>query len=65
MIFVVKRVPDGAYVADMGKSGTGGSYTSRLQKAKTFGSKEEAEKDRCVGNEIVVSVEEEMKCPTR
>lgn len=53
-MYVIKRVPDGAYVA---LPGSRGSYTSYLQRAQTFHSREEAERHRCPGNEVVVPVE--------
>ena len=54
-MFIIKR-DDGAMVADMRLSTTGSSYTRNLQQAKLFTTREEAERDRCPGNERVVDI---------
>lgn len=48
---------DGAYVA---RPGSPASYTTRLQDAQTFATREAAERARCQENERVASVEEAM-----
>jgi hypothetical protein len=51
------RYPAGYYVADMNKNRSGGgSYTRSLQNAKVFSTREQAEGERCPGNEIVMDV---------
>lgn len=57
-MYILKR-SDGAYVADITKS-NGASYTNKLQHARVFATREAAEKDRCPGNEYVVTLAEEM-----
>lgn len=49
---------DGAYVA---RPGSASSYTRSLQNARTYPTKEAAERDRCPGNETVVAVSEIMR----
>lgn len=56
--YVIKRRPDGAYVAP---SGSKSSYTRVLQNARVFATKEAAEGNRCPENEYVVPVEDELK----
>ena len=58
-MYVLRRIPDGAYVADMRKSTTGGSYTKSLEVAETFPTREAAVLASC-GNERAVSVDEIM-----
>lgn len=60
MAYVIIRTGN-VYVADMNKSTTGGSYTNKLQYAKVFATREEAERDRCPGNERVVDLSEAMR----
>lgn len=55
MPFVIRRT-DGAYVSDPNRNRTGKSYTTRLQDAKVFRTREAAEADRCPGNEYVESL---------
>lgn len=57
MAYVLRR-DDGWFVAP---SGSSGSYTNRLQYARVFQTREEAEKERCPENERVMSVEEAMR----
>jgi hypothetical protein len=53
-MYVIQRIPDGAYVA---QPGAAGSYTRALQHARTFPTREAAERERCVENEITVAVD--------
>jgi hypothetical protein len=55
MAYVLQRHEDGAFVAPRGSPA---SYTQDLRKARKYTTKEEAEKDRCVGNESVLTVEQ-------
>jgi hypothetical protein len=58
MNYVIKRTDQGGgYVAPPGSAK---SYTRNLAKARKFTTREEADKNRCVENEVVRSVEEEM-----
>ena len=59
-MYVIKR-SDGAFVADMRKSATGSSYTNKLQFAKVFATAEDADRNRCPGNEYVVNVNDLMR----
>lgn len=54
--FLIKRVPDGAYVA---KPGSASSYTRSIKHARKYPTRDAANADRCEGNEIVVTTEEE------
>ena len=56
-MFVIRR-NDGAYVA---RPGSAGSYTRSLESAWKFYNREEADKQRCPGNETVVSVEDILR----
>lgn len=58
MAYVLQRTDDGAYVAP---SGGAAAYTRLLQNARTFATREAAERDRCVENERVLSLEEAMR----
>jgi hypothetical protein len=51
-MFMLKRT-DGKYV---GKPGSKHSYTTRIDLARVYKTKEEAEKDRCPENEHVVEI---------
>jgi|15BtaG_2_1085339.scaffolds.fasta_scaffold00099_34 hypothetical protein len=54
-MYVIKRTDQGGgYLA---KDGTAGAYTADFAKAKVFSTRVSAEADRCIENEIVVSVE--------
>jgi hypothetical protein len=57
MTYVIKRT-DGMYVT---RPGSRSSYTAKLQDARPFNSRAEAERERCPANEIIVSVEEEIR----
>lgn len=52
MSYVIKRTNDGAYVAPAGEKA---SYTGYLDRARTFATREEAEREKC-GNEVVADV---------
>ncbi len=54
MVYVIQRT-DGKYVAPPGREH---SYTSKLQHARKFASREAAERDLCIENERVVSLED-------
>lgn len=54
MRYVIVRASDRLFVA---KPGRKSSYTNALQNAKIYKSQEEAEADRCPGNEYVLSVD--------
>lgn len=57
-MYVIKRIsPKPGYVA---RPGSASSYTSDLAKARTFATKEQAKTELCPGNEIIVSVTDEM-----
>lgn len=62
MPYVLKRTPDGAYVADPRKNPTGRSYTRKLEHATVFPTREAADRDRCPGNEVIVSLDEVLEC---
>lgn len=55
-LYVLKR-EDGKYVA---KVGMASSYTTKLQHARVFRSREDADRERCPENEMVSTVEQEM-----
>lgn len=57
-MYVIKRIPDGAYVA---RSGRASSYTRALQHARPFATRELAERE-CCENERAVSVDSEIYC---
>jgi len=52
-MYIIKR-SDGAYVS---RPGSTSSYTRRIEEAQKFMSREEAEQNRCPGNEYVLSVD--------
>ena len=54
MTFVLVRTKDRKYVA---RWGSASSYTSRLEDAQVFKTKEDAETNRCPENERVVDVD--------
>jgi hypothetical protein len=56
MSYVIRRIDQGGgYVA---KPGSGPSYTSDLRLARKYQTRQEAETDRCVGNEVIVDLEQ-------
>lgn len=60
MSYVIKRTPDGAYVA---RRGSASSYTRVLQHARAFSTREAAEADRCPDNEVIVPLSNELPKP--
>jgi hypothetical protein len=50
-MFVLQRTTDGKFVAPPGRAA---SYVDRLQDAQAWGTRAEAERERCVGNERIV-----------
>ena len=61
-MYVIGNLDNGKFVADMRKSRDGHSYTRDLRQAKIFDAKEKAERERCPGNEQVVSVRMLLEC---
>jgi hypothetical protein len=59
MSYVIQRT-DGK-VAYVTRSGSLHAYTTRLQDARVFPTREEAERELCWGNERVLSLEEAMR----
>jgi hypothetical protein len=57
MSYLLQRA-DGAYVSDPHRNGTGRSYTRDLMRAKVYPTREAAERDRCPGNETLVSTDD-------
>jgi hypothetical protein len=57
--YVIKRNEDGAYVAPRGSAS---SYTKQLQNARTFSTREEAERERC-GNETIHHAHDQLRRP--
>lgn len=56
MNYVIKRTDQGGgYVA---KRGLKESYTKDIEKVRVFATLEKAERNLCIGNEIVVPVDE-------
>ena len=53
MYVLVRTDQGGGYVAPPGSDK---SYTQDLTRARIFKTKEEAEQDRCVGNEVIMEV---------
>lgn len=53
MPFVLKRTSDSKYVAQPGSES---SYTTKLERARVYPTREAADGDRCVENERVVDV---------
>jgi len=60
-MYVIQR-DDGKFVT---RPGSEKSYTSDLQKARTFATKEKAEAERCPENERVVSLDQLLQTPDR
>lgn len=56
-MYVLKRNEDGKYVAPAGSKS---SYTTKLEKARTFPTREAAERDAC-GNERVLALSDIMR----
>lgn len=59
-MYVIVRTADGAFVS---KPGSARSYTSKLQHARTWASRDAAEAERCPGNEHVVPLESCLNRP--
>jgi hypothetical protein len=57
-MFLLKRIKDGLFVA---KAGRRSSYTLDITNVKIFPTREAAERERCVENEIIVPLEELAK----
>jgi hypothetical protein len=58
-MYVIKRTDQGeGYVT---RPGSRSSYTSRLENARVFETREQAEGHRCPGNEIVVNVNDLLR----
>ena len=51
--YYLKLIGSKLFVADSNRNPTGGSYTQKIDYAKRYKTKEEAERDRC-GNETIV-----------
>lgn len=60
-MWVIRNTETGNFVADRGKTGKGGSYTTKLQHARIYHSREAAAADRCPGNEEVLAITEAMQ----
>ena len=59
-MFVIVNTETHKYVA---RRGSGNSYTTKLEQAETFRTREAADKDRCPGNEVVVDVNDLLQTP--
>jgi len=57
-MFLLMRIKDGRFVAKIGNIS---SYTTDIWKVRIFSTREAAERNRCVENEIIVPLEELMK----
>ena len=55
-MFLIQRRADGKYVSPPGLRGLRHSYTARIDLARVYQTKEEAERDLCPENETIVSV---------
>ena len=60
--WIIVRIPDGAFVA---RAGSPSSYTRRLQHARTFATREQAEADRCPENERVRQIDDVIEAADR
>lgn len=58
MNYVIRRIPDGAYVA---REFLPGSYTRKLERARLFPTRAAAEHDRCPDNEEIVHINELLR----
>lgn len=56
-MYVLQRTTDGAFVAPPGSPK---AYVKSLQNARTFPTREAAERERCPENERIVRVEDAM-----
>ena len=60
-MYVLKRTDQhGGYVTQPGDPS---SYTHNLARARTFASREDAERQRCKENEVVLTVESQLQRP--
>lgn len=60
-MYVIIRQEDGAFVA---APGSASSYTKSLQRARTFATREAAQRE-CCGNESPVAVDQILRPPSR
>lgn len=60
-MFVIKRTDQGGGYLAM--PGSQNSYTKKLEEARTFPTRQQAEKERCPGNEIVIPLNELLNRP--
>lgn len=59
-MYVIRNADTGKYVAVQGMEH---SYTSRLEHARVFRTREAAELDRCPENEVVLGLEQVLQRP--
>mgnify|MGYP001578016644 CR=1 FL=1 len=59
--YMLKRIPDGVYVAEPGRAK---SYTKDIRQARQFKTLQEADKERCTGNEVITTFEIETRKET-
>ena len=62
-MYVLRRTDQGG--GWVTPAGSHRAYTHSLLKARIYNTKQEAESDRCVGNEVVEDVLEILSRPTR
>lgn len=62
-MFVLVRTDQGGGYVGANPGQTGQSYVRNLRKARTFSTREQADAERCPGNEIIVSVEGLLQKP--
>ena len=62
-MFVLERTDQGGGYVGANSGHTGQSYVHDLRKAKTFSTRDQAETERCVGNEIIVPISELLQKP--
>ena len=60
-MYVIKRTDQGG--GWVTPAGSRSSYTHKLQHARVFASREEADRHRCPGNELIESVADAMGVP--
>ena len=60
-LYIIKH--DAPAVKYLAPTGAKRAYTDKLQCARTFHTKEHAERARCPGNERVVAVVDELRSP--
>ncbi len=59
MSYVLKRTDQGG--GFVSKPGSKNSYTNNILRAKIFRTRDDAEQDRCIGNEIIINTDELIK----